>query len=586
MSSSAVTEKIKVQCLSLLIETSPQALPLGAACIASSIKHNPRTKDVFHAELKSFSLESEALSGKTEGQVAQAIADEIDAPYVLFSVFVWNRKVMEKICAMVKQRNPGCICIAGGPEVTANPFTFENFDYTVCGEGEIAVPELIAGLALASGGDMQGQASHLPAGSHHPQLPQGVFARENFSGSLDLQNWPRAKAPDVSVLESPYLDGTIDPGFYGGALWELARGCPFKCSYCFESRGEKTVRPFSRERIERELELFNRKKINQVFVLDPTYNANKKKALEILELIRTKAPGMFFYFEARAEFIDRELARAFTKIPCALQFGLQSANPEVLKHVNRSLNKKVFETNVGILNRQGVVFGFDLIYGLPKDNLEGFKKSVDFALRLYPNNLETFRLSVLPGTELFYKAESLGLDFENTAPYHVTKTDCFSEGDLCRAEKISQSCNLFYNDGRAVPWFMSVCQCLKVRPVVLLEDFSRWLAQKSKSSCGEKMEHAEIERMQVEFLREFFTLRGKKNIFEAAENIIRFNGALSRVSDGKGEQKIQLAYHPDDLASMYASDMEFFSKNCGRHRCAAIFFPTKNGPDWKLAPKG
>ena len=59
---------------------------------------------------------------------------------------------------------------------------------------------------------------------------------------------------------------------------------------------------------------------------------------------------MFFYFEARAEFIDKELALAFTKIPCALQIGLQSANPEVLKNVHRSLEKKTFEININYLN--------------------------------------------------------------------------------------------------------------------------------------------------------------------------------------------------------------------------------------------
>ena len=32
-----------------------------------------------------------------------------------------------------------------------------------------------------------------------------------------------------------------------------------------------------------------------------------ERALDMLRLIEKKAPGMFFYFEARAEFIDREL---------------------------------------------------------------------------------------------------------------------------------------------------------------------------------------------------------------------------------------------------------------------------------------
>ena len=149
------------------------------------------------------------------------------------------------------------------------------------------------------------------------------------------------------VLSSPYLDGTIDVAKYGGALWELARGCPFKCSYCYESKGEKKVSYFPLERLEKEIELFAKKNISQVFVLDPTYNASKERAIKMLKIIEKKAPGMFFYFEARAEFIDRELAQAFSRVPCALQIGLQSADEAVLKNVHRTLDKKKFIRNIG-----------------------------------------------------------------------------------------------------------------------------------------------------------------------------------------------------------------------------------------------
>ena len=53
--------KIPVICTSLLIEKSPQALPLGAACIASAIKHNPKTSGITEVSLKSFSLEDEII---------------------------------------------------------------------------------------------------------------------------------------------------------------------------------------------------------------------------------------------------------------------------------------------------------------------------------------------------------------------------------------------------------------------------------------------------------------------------------------------------------------------------------------------
>ena len=79
------------------------------------------------------------------------------------------------------------------------------------------------------------------------------------------------------------------------------------------------------ERIEKELDLFAQKKVPQVFVLDPTYNADKSRAIQLLKMIAKKTPNTFYYFEARAEFIDRELASYFANIPCALQIGLQTA---------------------------------------------------------------------------------------------------------------------------------------------------------------------------------------------------------------------------------------------------------------------
>ena len=72
---------------------------------------------------------------------------------------------------------------------------------------------------------------------------------------------PRANQEN---LPSPYLTGTLNPAEYqNGALWELARGCPFKCAYCYESKGEKTVAYFPMERIRQELDFFAKQKMVQ-----------------------------------------------------------------------------------------------------------------------------------------------------------------------------------------------------------------------------------------------------------------------------------------------------------------------------------
>ena len=563
------TQKPLVFCTTVLIEKSPQALPLGAACIASAVKSAPETKDSFNVKLCSVSKEDSGYCG-AETLAAlikeQSFGQKIFC--VCFSVYVWNRAELEETARLLKEYSPETLMIAGGPEVTAHPLDFENFDYTVAGAGERAVPSLISLLQKGS--------------LNKANLPQGVFSRN--SPPEETQVLRRALSPELDTLSSPYLDGTLDASVYGGALWELARGCPFKCSYCYESKGENKVKYFPMERIEQELELFNRQKISQVFVLDPTYNANKKRALELLTLIRKKTKGIFFYFEARAEFIDRELARAFTKIPCALQFGLQSADAEVLKNVHRSFDKKLFCRNISYLNETGVIFGFDLIYGLPGDTLRGFRDSLDFALGLYPNNLETFCLSVLPGTALFEQAEQFGLVYEKMPPYNLQNSPSFPAEDIRKAASLSNACNIFYNDGRAVTWFNSVCDILKIKPSTFLGQFAEWLLSNpfQKEKCAS---HTEVEKVQLAFLKNIFEKKQKSAFFAAAESLVRFYGALSRVEYDGTPQIIKLNYHPDDLADSAALDIKFFTSAAKRFPCRVRCFKKNGCVDWQLLPK-
>jgi len=646
-------------CTTLLVETSPQGLPLGAACIASSIKADSRTRDNFSVELIDFSLEEQeivlAKQNGGEHAVSALLAARLASKkpdFVCFSVYVWNRLILEQTCLELKKLLPDCICIAGGPEVTADPLSFHSFDFMIAGQGERAMVDLLAHLTenkpqitqitqRTVNTCVQEITSGCNSGNNN-EAPgfafgvQGVYRNENKASAGQSNPIIRACPLPPDMTASPYLDGTLDPAKYGGALWELARGCPFKCSYCYESKGEKKIAYFPMERLEKEIELFAKKNISQVFVLDPTYNASKERAIKMLRIIEKKAPGMFFYFEARAEFIDRELVRAFARIPCCLQIGLQSANPEVLKNVHRTLDKKKFEKNIGFLNEEGVTFGFDLIYGLPGDNFAGFCQSIDFALGLYPNNLELFCLSVLPGTDLHDAAQGFGLKWESVPPYHVLRTPQFSEKDLAKAEKLALATNLFYTKGRAVAWFNSVLYVLREKPSEFLKSFVEFLnlgadlsstavprapslscsthfANAHSPTSGERQRRCsiagahfspefkqnltstgsirdwsaeknstQIEELQIAFIQKRFQEKHKERFLPAAEDLIRMHAALGRCTFDGTESTFTTHYHPDDVMSEYGTDIEFFTENCGKQKCKVKVFLGKNGVDWKV----
>lgn len=586
--------QFRIICTTLLVETSPQAIPLGAACVASAMKAKESLARQAEILLVDFSKEDEELSRKAETAatpdtvIARYIADALcqkKPSAVCFSVYVWNHTILDMAAGFVKQVLPDCHTIAGGPEVTADPRNFNNFDYTISGQGEVALPELMEELLVKA--------------DPSPVIP-GVFSKNECRTSEEESFTPgRALPCPVETSSSPYLDGTIDPAKYGGALWELARGCPFKCSYCYESKGEKKIEYFPMERLEKELDLFALKKIPQVFVLDPTYNASKERALKILRLIKKKAPGIFFYFEARAEYIDRELARAFSEIPCCIQFGMQSSNPDVLQKVHRTIDQKKISRNVGFLNETGVTFGFDLIFGLPTDTFKGFRKSIDYALSLYPNNLELFCLSVLPGTTLHDQAAGYGMEWQKEPPYHVIRTPEFPEADLAKAEKLANATNLFYTQGRAVPWFNSVLFCLKEKPSDFLWDFALWLEKKDASTGGKtysagsaastatgaakekKLSSMEITALQVEFVKQKLQKKHLDRLFPIAKDLINMHGALGLCTFDGTETRLTTSYHPDDVMSEYASDLQFFYQNAGKENCRVLVFDTPDGPDWK-----
>ena len=529
---------IPVICTTLLIEKSPQALPLGAACVASAVKHCDELQELCEVSLKAFCLEDKDFPKDKKlaaNYIAEKLLEKVDGTtkaIFCFSCFVWNIKILASAAKILKEK--GHVCIAGGPEITAHPAFYKDFDYTVSGEGEVSVPALIAKI-----------------------IKKGTNASEKSDNVIISQS------PDLAVIHSPYLDGIIDPAEYEGALWELARGCPFKCAYCYESKGEKSVRLFPMDRIKAELELFAKKKVPQVFVLDPTYNVNKKRAVELLRLIAQKTPDTFYYFEARAELMDRELAREFTRIPCALQIGLQSANEQTLKLVNRPFDRKKFCKGLSILNEEGVTFGLDLIYGLPGENFGSFRDGIDFAISQYPNNLEIFCLSVLPGTDLFDRAESLGLIWEKEPPYHVLKTKEFTPDDKKRAEKLSKACSYFYNAGRAVPWFNSVCRVLKLKPAKLFELFYEKYSDVCDKSCAKGCcePHEEIQKIQLEFLQSEFKSKNLMRYYPATEDIVKFYGAISRTTDTGKSENVTLNYDAEYVASDYASDIRYFTEN-------------------------
>jgi len=581
--------------LALHIEESPEALALGAASVAAAVSQA-------HADAIETVIVEDLVASGHEAISRRILASRPD--WLGLSLFTWNCRAMLEAAATCARAMPGLVVFAGGPEATADPEGVYalaeglglGLDFIVRGEGESLTAAALSHLASSPRPEALAALVGLPG----IVLPGGPY------------DGPRAPLEDLSRLASPWTGGFLRPKD-GGVLWELSRGCPFRCSYCFEGRGERGLRSYPMSRLEAELDRMVALGAEQAFVLDPTFDADKARARAVLDLISRKAPGLHWKFEVRAELLDRDLVRRFGQLDCSLQIGLQSASDEVCEAVHRPLDRKAFSRGIALLNEAGIVFGMDLIYGLPRDDLAGFSRSLDFALGLQPNHLDVFPLSVLPGTVLAEEAEGHGLVYDAGPPHALVSSPGFPREAFARAARLARACDLFYSRGRAVSWFLQALRPLRARPSAFLERFGAYLgeaAAEGRSSVPEPgagapmsgvtgvtgvtgpagpkvparaaaegpLSQRGIEELQLAFLEAEYGAKGLESLLPALRDIVTFNGAWGRALAEGETSRIRLSYDPGEVLGPDALDLASFARTARPRPGSWLVKPGRGGP--------
>jgi radical SAM superfamily enzyme YgiQ (UPF0313 family) len=190
----------------------------------------------------------------------------------LFSDYVWSHGSNLESSHALKQVEPRCLVVHGGPDVpkyeadvheylAANPFV----DVIVHGEGERTFSEMLAALApvvhdaerdLSVLADVPGLSFRLPSGEV-------------------VRTGDRDRLTDVNEIPSPYLTGIYEAygnGAIDTAMIETNRGCPYSCTFCdWGSSTASRIRKFDLERIFAELEWCALNKVERIFVCDANF---------------------------------------------------------------------------------------------------------------------------------------------------------------------------------------------------------------------------------------------------------------------------------------------------------------------------
>lgn len=342
--------------------------------------------------------------------VASYLADEALFQAVLskrpdivgFTVYNWNVRRSLHMARQIKAAyGPGIIF--GGPEITPDNRLDDGgiIDFFVCGEGEAVLLKLLQDPAFWR--------------EKRASMPAGDIFRSGFS---------------------PYMAGFLEPEIENTMLLETQRGCPYHCRYCYYNKSSSRVAFADRDNVLTAVKWAQEHQIRELYLLDPSLNARpdlKSLLADIGTINQDKRLAVIS--EIRADRIDRRHAELLASAGFHwFEVGLQSTNQDALALMNRPTDTGRFLQGAAFLQQQGIKLGVDLIVGLPGDNLQGFKNSVDFVVRhnLY-HDIQVFPLSVLPGTYFRSHSSALELKFDSSPPYLIVETPLFSADDVLEA---------------------------------------------------------------------------------------------------------------------------------------------------------
>lgn len=241
------------------------------SCLNSKFVHASLAPWCLSAGIREFSKNTHdvlVLESTINGD-AEAFAYKIinEKPEVLaFSCYIWNITKTLEICCFIKEKH-NCKIVLGGPEVAYRSKDilekYEFIDFVLSGEGEWTFPDFLDNLSgnLSSVSGLTYRRNEeiitIPE-KEYTDTPPSPFSEEFFSK----------------------LNGRI-------AYIETARGCPYRCAFCLSGRCSP-LRFFDLDRVKEDIIKLALSGTQTVKFVDRTFNANEKRANEILTFIKDR----------------------------------------------------------------------------------------------------------------------------------------------------------------------------------------------------------------------------------------------------------------------------------------------------------
>jgi len=295
-----------------------------------------------------------------------------------FSCMSMEADAMAEISRIVKEINPKCITVLGGPHASVfYDYVLEKsrVDIVVIGEGEATFSELIQKLQKDEPIDNVNGIAFKKDDKIILTPPRDPI--EDLD-SIPFPAWDMIDFKHYSKLAGMHVFSYAIP-------WSViftSRGCPFHCAYCHKIFGKRT-RFRSPENVIAEIELLTKKYgVKEIHIVDDIFNLDLARAKKICDLIVERGIKVKIAFPngLRGDMMDKEFIHKLKQAGCySIIYAIETASPRLQKLINKNLDIDKVRQAIKWANDEKIAtHGFFMI-GFPSETKEEIEKTIKWA---------------------------------------------------------------------------------------------------------------------------------------------------------------------------------------------------------------
>lgn len=187
------------------------------------------------------------------------------------------------------------------------------------------------------------------------------------------------------------------------ALFEISRGCHYKCRFCNKLMYGEGVRTKSKEQVLEEVTLAVEKyNVKTGYFIDLDFLSNRKIAEELCTYLINKDYKFKWTCQTRPDLLDIEILEKMKRAGCQIiHLGIESTSQNLLDYLNKDITADKVKRAVNLCKKVGMkTLGFYL-FGLPGETYRDREKIYNFIKELDTDFISLHKISHFKGTAIF-----------------------------------------------------------------------------------------------------------------------------------------------------------------------------------------